>query len=248
MADFGEEPPLGAVRADPVHLVVGPKGLAIAGTGDMGVGIDEAHRMCKAIVDSLGDRVISCRPGAPDRWYLTMAAAPDGDWYMPEELIERDLLESLPRSDDGTDLGQLLNEIQIVLHQQADNVGRRERGAPAVNSVWLWGWSDGKLPRVGSRVSRVYSSHPYATGLARMAGIEAHGLVSPTEEIAGDGAVVSGMHDDLDWIDSNWCGPLMRALDRGRIARLRLVTTTGRSFEPRKGMLPIPWPRLGRGS
>lgn len=246
LADFGEEAPLGTVRADPVHLLVGPRGLAVAGSGDLGIDISEAERMCAAIMESLGDRIISCRAGAPDRWYLTMASAPQGDWFMPEEMAGRDLLEGLPDGDEGTDLRQLLNEVQMVLHQQADNEKRRERGIPDVNSIWLWGWCDGKLPRVGSRVSRVYSSHPYATGLARMAGVEARGLEPPAREIAGDGAVISGMHDDLEWIGKTWCAPLMRAFDRGRIERLRLVTTTGRLFEPTRGLLKSRRLRPGR--
>lgn len=246
LADFGDEAPLGAVRADPVHLVVGPKGLSPGRGDELDLRLDEARRMCAAIAEQLGDRVIGCRAGAADRWYLTIAAAPEGEWVMPDELDGRDLLSSLHGGEDGTDLAGLLNEIQIVLHQQPDNVSRRERGVPDANSVWLWGWGHGRLPRVGSWAARVWSSDPYATGLARMAGIEARELVPPVTDIDGDGIVVSSESDDPGRIDEAWCGPLLRAFDRGRIDRLRLVTSSGRLFEPRPRWFRAIWRRPGR--
>jgi hypothetical protein len=248
LADFGDEAPLGAIRADPIHLSAGSAGVTVGLAEGLGITQAEAERLCLAVADSLGDRVISCRSGAPDRWYLTIAAAPDGPWWAPEELGDRDLLSSLPAVGEGTDLRVLLNEIQVVLHQQEVNAMRREKGLPEVNSVWLWGWSDRPLPRVGAQTSNVYSSDPYATGLARLAGLTSRGIDETPGSLPGDGVVVMTREDDGDRVVADWCEPLVRAFGRGRIARLRFVTRTGRLFEAVRRTWRMPWRRRRRSA
>jgi hypothetical protein len=246
-ADFGEEAPLGAVRADPIHLSPGPSGVTVDVAANLGISQAEAQRMCEAVADALGDRVIGCRPAAPDRWYLTMTAVPDGPWWTPEELVDRDLLASIPDGEEGTDLKVLLNDIQVVLHQQEDNARRRAQGLPEVNSVWLWGWTQRTLMRVGSQVSRVYSSHPYATGLAQLAGVTVHAVEELPRTVSGDGVVVAIGGGDRNDPAARWCEQLVRAFARRRIDRLRVVTLSGRVFERQRRGWRLPWRRRSSG-
>jgi hypothetical protein len=234
VADFSNEPPLGAMRIDPVHLAAGPRGLTLIPPGQLDIGEAEAQRLSGALADALRDRAIGIRVGAPDRWYMSLGYAPDGPWRTPDDAAGRNLLECLPGGDDSAALRNLLNEIQMVLHQQADNEARRDRGRPEINSVWPWGWAQRPVPRVGSVVEQVYAEHPYALGLARLADIPTRGAGVPEKDLPAAAAVVvppTGRAADPEWLETGWCRPLLRALARRRIQGVRLVSESGRIFE-----------------
>jgi hypothetical protein len=233
VADFSGDPPLGAIRIDPVHLAAGPRGLTLVPAEQLDVNPAEAGRLLGAVAESVRPKAVGVRLGAPDRWYMTAAHAPDAPWWTPQQVAARDLLDCLPSGDESIDLKRILNEIQVILHHQPDNARRREQGRPEINSVWPWGWAYRPLLRVGSVVTRVYGDHPYAVGLARLAGIEVLEPFEVEKEMSSAAVVIpAGRHgSDPEWLERTWCRPLLKSLARGRISGVRIVTEAGRVFE-----------------
>lgn len=233
VGDFGTDPPLGVTRIDPVHLAAGPRGLTLVPPQELQLTTEEARRLTAALADSLGQQAMGVRMAAPDRWYLCLAGTPGSRWWMPEDVAGRSLLECLPGGDEGAELGRLLNEMQVVLHQQPDNIARRDLGRPEVNSVWPWGWASRPLPRAGSVVGQVRADDPYALGLAALAGVATGDPGSVTADVTGAGFIMPGPRqaEDPRWLEERCGRPLVRALARRRITAVRVITQSGRLFE-----------------
>lgn len=232
-ADFGSDAPLGVIRIDPVHLAPGPRGLTLIPPEQLDINPAESQRLVDAVAGALRQRTTAVRAATPTRWYMSLAGAPDFRWKTPRQVSRCNVLECLPSGESAAQLRHLLNEIQIVLHHQPDNAVRREEGRPEINSIWPWGWADRKVPRVGSVVARVYSEHPYARGLAILAGVPVLEPVPDGREISGSGLVMPpAIHaGDAAWVESRWCQPLFRALAKGRVSKLRLLTESGLLIE-----------------
>ncbi len=211
------------------------------------LGREEADRLGGGIAAAVRDRGIGVRVAAPERWYMTLPHSPDIPWWAPEIVAGASVLEYLPGGDSGAELRRLLNEIQMVLHEQPDNVARRDRQAPEVNSVWPWGWAPRPLPRAGAVVPRVYADHPYARGLAALAGADVSEPTGGSDELAGAAVVVppTGCDTDPEWLEANWGRRLKRAVSRRQVTKVRLATPDGHvaeygeqprlSFRRRKG-------------
>ena len=82
---------------------------------------------------------------------------------------------------------------------------------------------------------RCFGDHPYARGLARLAGGEVAPSAAPPDDWSGPGLTVcdapwqallagdeAAARDRLAAFDVEWCEPLLRALQRRRIADLRI--------------------------
>jgi hypothetical protein len=165
-----------------------------------------------------------------------MAGLGEAAWTAPEDALGRDVFDRLPRGPGSGAVRRLLNEIQMVLHDHPVNRARVSRGLAPVNSVWPWGWATGAaVPPLRWR-GCVYGDHPYARGLARLAGARAEpaGAPPPADTapvlkvcdgpldrlLAGDEA---GAASALADFDAAWCQPLLQALRRGRIEALRIL-------------------------
>lgn len=244
VADFQTDPPLGALRIDPVCLTPGPQGMSLTAPAALGLHVDESIRLAEGIATAFRDRGIGIRVAAADRWYMTLPHAPDVKWFSPETAADGRLIEYFPGGDDGGELGRIVNEIQMILHQQPDNAVRRDRRDPEVNSVWPWGWASRPLPRVGAVVARVHACHPYARGLAELAGVAALAPDAEVDNPNGAGVVVlpEDRETDPEWLESMWGRGLRRATARGRVARVRMVTPGGQVTEYDPGGRP----RFGR--
>ncbi len=247
-ADFDSDPPLGVIRIDPVHLAPGPRGLTLVPPEQLEINPAESGRLLDAVANALRQRATAVKAATPTRWYMSLAGALDFCWKTPREVSRRNVLDCLPTEESAAELRHLLNEIQIVLHHQPDNAVRREQGRPEINSVWPWGWADRPVPRVGSVVACVHAEHPYARGLARLAGVPVLEPVPDGREISGSGLVIpAAVHaGDADWVESRWCRPLYRALAKGRISKLRLLTESGLLVEMDTKDRRRFWRRSGR--
>ena len=108
----------------------------------------------------------------PDRWYLRLDAAPA---HARPRRSPRRAAQSidplLPRGPDARAWHARLNEAADAAARATRSTTRaKARGAPPVNSVWLWG--GGTLPAAAPRrsIARVRASDPVALGLAQALG------------------------------------------------------------------------------
>lgn len=139
--------------------------------GDMDLPAEEAEALAEVVSPLLGDSGMHLQTTTPTRWHLRLAhGSPVPDLDSPNQILGDNLMHHLPAGDAGKRWRQLLNELQIVLHQHPLNKARVQHGQPAANSLWLWG--GGSLPAwVKSDLQQVYSDDVLVTALAGQAGV-----------------------------------------------------------------------------
>ena len=252
----GERSP-GWLRADPVHLRLERNRVTLFPGAACAISADEAEAYVAALNRHFAGRH-SFVAARPDQWCVR-----DGDDSAleappPLELAAREMDESLP----GGRRNALLTEIQMVLHDHPMNEERESRGAPPVNSVWLWG--AGRLPEtVSGPWHSINSDDALAAGFAQLAGMRCRALpASATEWLAR--APLEGRHllvldslrsvvalsgteehaGRLAALEARWFGPLLEALRSGRVGMVTVhAPDSGRSYETVRSDLRRFWRR-----
>lgn len=260
LADGGDPADGCWMRADPVHLEVGPDRVTLIPVAACGIGRAEADALAVTLNQHFGGE---CTLLAlhPERWCLRAARELVLDAPSPAELA-RGGGGALPQGAEARRAHALMNEIQMVLHDHPVNLQREQRGAPALNSVWLWG--AGRLPRnARGPWHSVMSDDPVALGLARLAGVQSGALPqAATQWLAR--APQEGRHlflldalraahatDDegsglrrLEALERHWFAPLLEALRESQIGMVSVhVPDTGESWETARADLRRFWRR-----
>jgi hypothetical protein len=212
------------MRADPVHLSVGRDSLAFDGNA-LDISRSEADALTATLNRHFGD-TLAFHPLSAERWYVRLAEAPEVDTMPPSAARGAGIGDKLPSGADAMRFRALMNETQMLLHEHPVNAVREARGAPAVNSVWFWG--GGTLIAPAARpFSIVLAEDPLARGLALAAGTperrasgKADTMISalPAEGMAL--IVLDPQHGAA--LELDWFGPLLAALQGGRIGMLSL--------------------------
>lgn len=212
------------MRADPVHLNVGLEGLALDSAA-LVLTRAEADALTAALNRHFGEGPSFHAP-RPERWYARLSCAPDLDTTPLSAARGGVIADKLPSGADATSFRALMNEMQMLLHEHPVNAEREARGAPTVNSVWLWGGGVLEAPKTQT-YSVVLAHDPLARGLARAAGIPERPLprdggamlaALPAEGVA---LVVLDALPGAE-LERDWFKPLLTALREGRIGMLSL--------------------------
>jgi hypothetical protein len=224
------------MRADPVHLVIHGNRLMLADASRLAVTPDEA-RQCVAALNAhfANDGILFVAP-RPERWYFRAAQEIRVRTTPTSEAAGRNVEASLPEGDDSARWRRLINEAQMVLHQQPCNETRESEARPTVNSIWIWGAGrDRTLPTVHHTI---WSDHPLAAGLAAASGALARslpvsGATLLTGRAAGSHLVVlafpaAAYGEQAEWreavmmLERSWAAPLLAALLEGTLETLTL--------------------------
>jgi hypothetical protein len=215
------------MRADPVHLAVGRDSLAL-GPAALDVSRSEAEALAGTLNRHFAESLVF-HPLHPERWYVRFPARPEVDTTAPSAARGTVFEDKLPSGADAMRFRALMNEVQMLLHEHPVNAEREARGAPVVNSVWFWG--GGTLAAPDARpFSMVLAEDPLARGLARSSGTPERRLPGDAEtmlsELPEEGTTLVVL-DPLERaaIERDWFGPLLAALEEGRIGMLSLHLT-----------------------
>ena len=212
------------MRADPVHLSVGRDSLAFDGAA-LDVSRSEAEALVAALNRHFGD-ALAFDALRPERWYVKFPRAPELLTTPPSAARGTAINDKLPSGADAMRFRALMNEVQMLLHEHPVNTEREARGVPAVNSVWFWG--GGALAGPAARpFSIVLSEDPLARGLALAAGIPVRQLSGSAETMlsalpAEGTALIVLDPPRCATLERDWFGPLLAALEDGRIGMLSL--------------------------
>ena len=249
VADGSSMRPEAWIRADPVHLEAGLSDLRLEDPRELGLEIDESVELCAAINEVLDGVPGRIEALAPARWYIGLERVPRLRTREPSLAVGGAVAEALPRGPDAVVWLRTLTEIQMLLHDVPVNRARSERGAPGINSVWLWG--AGRLPPLPGRPpgARLWSDSVLARGFGRVLGLACEPLRCGAERLLGHAcapapALVEVVYCDalhyavrLDdwpaWIDglkgweAQWFEPLRRALWSGKLASVRIESGGG---------------------
>ncbi|HTQ75312.1 MAG TPA: regulator [Burkholderiales bacterium] len=213
------------MRADPVHLNVGRDSVALD-SARLDLSRAEAEALAATLSSHFGQGLALHAP-RPERWYVALEEAPQLETTPPALASGAAISNLLPRGLDATRYRALMNEVQMLLHEHPVNTEREARGAPAANSIWLWGGGNLEA-RHGRPFSIVLAEDPLARGLALAAGVPERRLA------ANAGAALSTLPEEgkalivLDAprgaaLERDWFSPLLAALEEGRIGMLTLV-------------------------
>lgn len=154
------------LRADPIHLQLHRDRMAVLAAPALQLSQDEADALCSTLNAHFLEDALRFEAPKPSRWYL---ACPEGPGLtLPPSIVAG---RALPRTALPAPWHRRLTEIQMLLHEHPVNRAREARGAPAVNSLLLWG--HGHRPAVpGRHYGQVWSSDALAIALAVQSGAE----------------------------------------------------------------------------
>ena len=240
LADGGEPGAQHWLRADPVHLKLDGNQLVLAASGVFSISQPEAESLSDSLNLHFAADGLTFHPLRPDRWYLRVEPAPALETTALAEAAGKSIDALLPRGADASCWRARLNETQMLLHGHAVNEAREHAGQMPINSVWLWG--GGTLSEaVSSPFDAVWSSDPFAAGLARAARIAARDLPSGAADLlrasASEGVNLivldrlsgaaqygdaHGWRESLARLERDWFAPLLEALRLERIGMLSL--------------------------
>lgn len=223
------------LRADPVHLRVMRDRIVLAGSDVLDVTREEADALAASISRHFGAE-LAPQVHHPQRWYLRFDAPPDLRTTPLSVAIGRDIDPLLPQGKDAMAFRAQLNELQMLLHDHPVNLAREARGAPAVNSLWLWG--GGRAPSPPRNPPPVHAQRDATRGLAASCGaptdtlpgrlsaqlLETAGVVvldALTE--SGQAGDAWGWREAIRTLEQDWFAPLHRLLRSAGPQGVRLI-------------------------
>jgi hypothetical protein len=263
LADGGEPGEDVWLRADPVHLRMGREGVALIPSAAFEVSREEAEALSEALNRHFAGE-LTIYPLVPGRWCARLGSEIFSAAESPLELAGELVHDRFAARPEARAWHSLLTEAQMVLHGHPVNAERERRGAPALNSLWMWG--TGRAPRGATGPWRsVSASEPLALGLARLAGKTHNALPATAGEWLAR-APEDGRHllvldalraahalDDaeayaaaLRALEARWFAPLLGALRAGRIGMVTVHVPDAedaRAFETIGGDLRRIWRR-----
>ena len=247
------------LRADPVHLRPDRDRVLLVPGQALGVTAAEAQGLTAAMMPLLAGKFV-LHAVTPDQWCLRIEGQHQSgsSTTPPVDLAGADIDPHLPPKH----WHPLLTELQMALYEHPANTAREQRGAPVINSVWLWG--AGKLPtEARGPWQSVSADDPVALGLARLAGMRYRATGAGATQWLGrapeDGrhlVVIDGLRGvrasgdagefarRLQELETNWFAPLLAALKAGHIGMLTLhAPEAAAAFEAARGDLRRFWRR-----
>ena len=230
------------MRADPVHLVADQQGLVLMDESTFSLDQHDALVLAADVKDILAERGMILEAPTTNRWYVTMDVAPEIKTIPVHEVAGRDIHYYMPSGKDQQAWAQLLNEIQMTLHESQVNTERERRGGRAVNSLWFWGC--GELPiLVKCPWSRVFTDEEIAKGfslLANIPGAELPESIDDTIELSEDEDDVlivmsfglrhsqyhdlKGWQDFITYLEEFWFADIVDCIKSKEIEELTLLT------------------------
>lgn len=227
LADTGERDAGFYLRADPVHLAPDRDQLVMLPLSVLQVQADEARALAETFNRSYATEGYRLETPHPERWYLRVPVPLMCVTHEPIVVAGRSVFEFMPEGEAGQRLRQLMNEVQMLFHEQPVNLAREGAGRPSINSLWLWG--GGRLPQVPiTGPDRVLTDIPLVAGLALYAesnysawtGILNKPLEYEDQLIAIDCSNESALMQ----IEDQLAVPLLRALRQGQMDALLIYT------------------------
>ena len=219
------------LRADPVHLHVGMRGMTLLDSQHIGLTTEEAQSLAATLAPLFAAAGWQLHAARHDRWYIHSEQAIRLTTTPLDQVNTRLMNSSLPTGQSAARIMRLLNDAQVVLHDHPVNQSREARGQHPVNSLWLWG--GGHRSAVQSRYRLVLAgqiealalaagshtdSGPCPQRLADLPRVESALVVLPEFPAHAESAVATQL-------DTDWFKPLLQALRLGRIRQVHLALT-----------------------
>ncbi len=249
------------LHADPVHLRPDRDQLLLFDARHLDLHPEEAEALAAEFNAHFGADGLRLQAPVPDRWYLRLDSDPDIRTTPVDMASGRGIRPLLPKGEEATRWAALLNETQMLFHHSPVNQERERSGRITVSGIWPWG--GGCLPVIPLRSAYdlVLAEHPFAVGLARVAGVDAvplpedDGVLTLDESEKGllvfwDRLWPAVLDADPDaWVLGiegleHLAAGLLEGVGRGRVERLDLDPCDGSLFRATRWGLRRFWRRV----
>jgi hypothetical protein len=249
------------MRADPVHLAAGPRGITLVDPEVLALSHAQAEALATSVRPYFAERGWALEPTAPTRWYLRLNRLPEASFTDLYAAAGRDIHDCMPRGAERQEWNRRLNEIQMLLCASEVNREREARGQPPVNSLWFWG--AGCLPAPWKvDIAAVAADDPLVLGLAELCGIDRRvQLPTRASELLEAPAAnarslwvacaglrlvaygeAAGWREHVERLEREWFEPLLAGLRRARVPGIELLLP-GAKFVIRRSNLLYFWRR-----
>lgn len=248
------------LRADPVHLMAQQDKVYLVGHDLLPISKEEAAQLAAEFNALYAEDGWQLQAGSSHHWYLQLQEDPhittiplanalgfDIGPLLPKSKVPQGNVPEETLSQKTKDLHWhgIMNEIQMLLHGSGVNQARETRGEASINGLWLWG--GGELPTsVAGQWQKVWSDDCLAQGLATLTQTTSAAIPDSCDEILTqhgqqllvlDALRYPALRGDmaewsqtLDFIEADWFGPILTALQSGRLAELILYPANGQSY------------------
>ena len=229
------------LRADPVHINADGNRLTLTDSTEFTLTQHDALEFAAEINNLLKPYNLELEVPCPTRWYLRF----NEDFKLKttpiDSVVGQDIFPYMPRADDRINLVQLINDIQMTLHNLPINVKREQEKKIPINSVWFWGY--GELPNILERNwSFVFSDESLAEGLSMLSATPFSKLPKEFNDISNKKSDYINLivinefnkfrhyYEFDEWVEMlmcyemNWFSPLHEALKTKDIDELKIET------------------------
>ncbi len=240
LIDDAERPQGTWLRADPVYLSTDAHGVTLYDGIRHELDLHEALALAARLFPLFDESGYTLEVPDARRWYVQLPHTPKLQTQSVYAARGQSILTRMPVGNDGQDWTQLLNEVQMLLHDADVNRQRQSRKLPPVNSVWFWGC--GQLPNVlERRWSAVFAEDVIVRGLSMLSATPCYELetffprlaeqdnranflvvMDSTHAIAAY-QDVAAWHDALLQLEQKWLQPIVNQIYLNRIKTLNLI-------------------------
>ncbi len=237
-----DQPPQGVwLRADPVHVSADRDGLVLIDSARFNLSQHDALALAAEVNRVLSSKNLTLEVPVPYRWYIQLPESQHLQTTPIDAVVGKDILPYMPTGDDRVAWIQMLNEIQMLLHETNVNLQRQDKKQLPINSVWIWG--QGSVPdMIARKWSTVLSDDILAKGLAMLSATPFQELPDRYPKQDNNNSSFSTLiatrsmqrfnhYNDLEgWlealieIDKNWLDPLRTELKNNHLDQVNIQT------------------------
>ena len=208
------------LAADPAWARPDINGVRLMACGHLQLDMAEAQALAAPLLELFAEAGMQLLVSAPDRWHLRLPAGTVlPEFSTPEQAMGEDLSQHVPPGREGRRWRLLVNDAQVLLHQNPLNRTRLSSRLPPVNTLWLWG--GGRLPEhAQARLQGIVTDDLVLGALAAQAGIPALARDVADASRAGPGWLVDLQDAPAAEVDTRWW-PLLASLLAGQAVLIR---------------------------
>lgn len=226
----------------PVHFHIARDHLVLTDLRQLALQEQESRTLFEAarpLFDEVGKTLIY---GDAQTWFIRADDWHDLQTSTPDAACGHNIDIWMPQGTGERDWRKLQNEVQMLWFAHPVNAEREARGLKPVNSIWLWGRSEGGTLATADRPAAQYTHAFNLSGWMQALGqfaphqaqrATASDLIGAAPErglIVLDTLIASALAGDWSYwlermqeLESNWFAPMLAALDAKKIDRLSLI-------------------------
>ena len=230
------------MRADPVHLEADQRGLVLLDESTFTIDQHDALVLAADMRNIFMDYGMTLEAPTTRRWYVKLQSLPAITTTPIHEVTGKYIDSYLPAGKDQAVWINLMNEIQMTLHNNRINTEREQRNERQVNSLWFWGC--GELPQVQNCPwTRVFTDEEISRGFSILAGIPCTELTDSLNDLfqhcnSGDDILtimsfgmrhhqyhdINGWRDFVSYLEQFWFQDAIKSLKENDIKEFTLLT------------------------